>query len=90
MFERIVLIVLDSVGTRAMPDAADRGEAGRDTLGHISERRGRHVPDKVRRCLPGFYCVAVFARSPTLKSDPETILPTAETSSTSVSSMTPT
>lgn len=82
--------MLDSVGIGAMPDAAGHGDAGLDMLGHISEGRGLHVPDMVRRCLPGFYCVAVFARSPTLKSDPETILPTAETSSTSVSSMTPT
>src|SRR5690242_15164358 len=37
-----------------------------------------------------FYCVIVFARSPSLKPAPEMILPTPETSSTSVSSITPT
>jgi phosphopentomutase len=39
-FERVVLVVLDSVGIGAMPDAAEYGDAGRDTLGHISQMRG--------------------------------------------------
>jgi phosphopentomutase len=47
-FEQIVLVVLDSVGIGAMPDAADYGDAGRDTLGHICERRGLDVPNMVR------------------------------------------
>ncbi len=47
-FERVVLIVLDSVGIGAMPDAAAYGDAGRDTLGHIAERRGLRVPNLVR------------------------------------------
>lgn len=33
-FNRIVLVVLDSVGIGEMPDAADYGDAGADTLGH--------------------------------------------------------
>ncbi len=33
-FNRIVLMVLDSVGIGAMPDAAEWGDAGADTLGH--------------------------------------------------------
>ena len=32
---RCTLIVLDSLGVGAMPDAADWGDAGADTLGHI-------------------------------------------------------
>jgi phosphopentomutase len=52
MFERIVLIVLDSVGIGAMPDADDYGDAGRDTLRHISERRGLHVPNMVGCVFP--------------------------------------
>lgn len=47
-FERIILVVLDSVGIGAMPDAADYGDAGRDTLGHICELRGLNVPNLVR------------------------------------------
>ena len=39
---------MDSVGIGAMPDAADYGDAGRDTLGHICERRGLRVPNFVR------------------------------------------
>ena len=45
MFDRIILIVLDSVGIGAQPDAADYGDAGRDTLGHICEKRGLYVPN---------------------------------------------
>jgi phosphopentomutase len=46
--ERVVLIALDSLGIGAMPDAAAWGDAGRDTLGHICERRGLRVPEFVR------------------------------------------
>ncbi len=42
------MVVLDSVGIGAMPDADDYGDAGRDTLGHICERRGLNVPNFVR------------------------------------------
>jgi phosphopentomutase len=47
-YERVTLIVLDSMGIGAMPDAAEYGDAGRDTLGHIAERRGLAVPNLVR------------------------------------------
>ena len=47
-FDRIIVVVMDSVGIGAMPDAADYGDAGRDTLGHICERRGLRVPNFVR------------------------------------------
>jgi phosphopentomutase len=47
-FDRIVLVVLDSVGIGAMPDAADYGDSDRDTLGHICEARTLHVPNLVR------------------------------------------
>jgi phosphopentomutase len=36
-FCRVILIVLDSLGVGAMPDAADYGDAGSNTLGHILE-----------------------------------------------------
>jgi phosphopentomutase len=38
-FGRIITIVLDSVGIGAMPDAADWGDAGTDTLGHVCQYR---------------------------------------------------
>ena len=37
-YKRIFTIVMDSLGIGAMPDAASYGDAGTDTLGHISDR----------------------------------------------------
>ena len=36
-YKRIFTIVVDSLGAGALPDAADYGDAGTDTLGHISQ-----------------------------------------------------
>jgi phosphopentomutase len=47
-FERFVWIVLDSVGIGAMPDAADYGDVGRNTLGHIAESRPLALPNLVK------------------------------------------
>jgi phosphopentomutase len=44
-FNRFVLVVLDSLGVGEMPDAADWGDAGSDTLGHILESRRVHLPN---------------------------------------------
>jgi len=44
-FERIVWVVLDSVGIGAMPDAAAYGDEGSDTLGNIAKRRQLHLPN---------------------------------------------
>ncbi len=44
-FKRAVLIVLDSLGIGAMPDAASWGDAGADTLGHILESRRVELPN---------------------------------------------
>lgn len=45
MFDRILIIVLDSVGIGALPDAAEYGDEGANTLGHIAELRdGLHLP----------------------------------------------
>jgi phosphopentomutase len=40
VFNRIVWIVLDSVGVGEMPDASAYGDAGSDTLGNIARLRG--------------------------------------------------
>jgi phosphopentomutase len=45
MFQRIIWIVLDSVGVGAMPDAADYGDTGSDTLGNIARQRRLYVPN---------------------------------------------
>src|SRR5260370_11312761 len=47
-FERVIWIVLDSVGIGELPDAADYGDVGRDTLGHIARSRPLKLP-----CLTG-------------------------------------
>ncbi|HWT01885.1 MAG TPA: phosphopentomutase [Pyrinomonadaceae bacterium] len=44
-FERIVLIVLDSAGIGEMPDAAEWGDAGSDTIGHILASREVRLPN---------------------------------------------
>lgn len=44
LFDRAVVIVLDSVGCGAMPDAARFGDEGADTLGHIRDAVGLNVP----------------------------------------------
>src|SRR5215212_6819895 len=44
-FNRITLIVLDSLGMGEMPDAALWGDAGSDTLGHILESRQVELPN---------------------------------------------
>ncbi len=44
-FGRVVLLVLDSVGIGEMPDAADYGDAGSDTLGNILRLRLAHLPN---------------------------------------------
>jgi phosphopentomutase len=47
-FDRIILVVLDSLGIGAMPDAAAWGDEGRDTLGHLAESRYLSVPNLIR------------------------------------------
>ncbi len=46
-FERVIWIVLDSVGIGALPDAGDYGDVGRNTLGHIAESRPLKIPTLV-------------------------------------------
>ena len=60
-FERVILMVFDSVGIGAMPDAAKYGDAGRDTLGHIAERHGLRVPNLVRLGLANIRPLAGLA-----------------------------
>src|ERR1700689_2348665 len=47
-FERIIWIVLDSVGIGALPDASEYDDTGRNTLGHIAKSRQLAVPNLVR------------------------------------------
>jgi len=50
-FNRIVLVVLDSVGIGEMPDAADYGDRGADTLGHALGSREVRIPNLQRMGL---------------------------------------
>jgi len=71
-FERVIWIVLDSVGVGAMPDAAAYGDAGSDTLGNIARRRALKLPNLARLGLgnlkplphiePAPYPAAAFGR----------------------------
>jgi len=45
---RIILVVLDGAGIGEMPDAADWGDAGSDTFGHILESRKVSLPNLQR------------------------------------------
>lgn len=47
-FDRVIWIVLDSVGIGEMPDAATYGDAGSDTLGNIAKQRPLHIPNMSR------------------------------------------
>ena len=45
-YKRIFTIVIDSLGAGALPDAAEYGDEGADTLGHISENIEEfHIPN---------------------------------------------
>ncbi|MGD0304242.1 MAG: phosphopentomutase [Candidatus Acidiferrales bacterium] len=60
-FGRIIWIVLDSVGIGELPDAADYGDVGRDTLGHIAASRPLKLPNLVRLGLASIKPLAHLA-----------------------------
>ncbi len=43
-FSRVIVIVLDSVGAGELPDAAEYGDTGSNTLRNISRRVSLHIP----------------------------------------------
>src|SRR5687768_7501110 len=55
-FGRVVWIVLDSVGIGEMPDAADYGDAGSDTLGNIARVRPLRLPNLCALGLGNIRC----------------------------------
>lgn len=58
MFDRVIWIVLDSVGIGAMPDAADYGDVGSDTLGNIARARRLNLPNLCRLGLGNIKALA--------------------------------
>jgi phosphopentomutase len=47
-FRRVFLVVLDSLGIGELPDAAQYGDAGSDTLGNLARRRDLRLPNLAR------------------------------------------
>jgi phosphopentomutase len=45
--DRVIWVVLDSVGIGPLPDAEEYGDTGRSTLGHIAESRALKIPTLV-------------------------------------------
>ena len=70
-FRRVIWIVLDSVGIGELPDAADYGDVGRNTLCHIAESRALTVPNLVELGLANIeplagredFKISILARS---------------------------
>ena len=60
-FKRVIWIVLDSVGIGELPDAADYGDVGRTTLGHIAESRPLLLPNLQRLGLANIAPLAHLA-----------------------------
>jgi phosphopentomutase len=60
-FQRVIWIVLDSVGIGELPDAAEYGDVGRDTLGHIAQSRPLQLPNLVRLGLANIKPLAHLA-----------------------------
>ena len=48
IYTRVFWIVLDSVGIGELPDAAEYGDVGRNTLGHIAESRLLQIPTLIK------------------------------------------
>lgn len=60
-FQRVIWIVLDSVGIGALPDAGDYDDVGRTTLGHIAESRPLKIPTLVDQGLANIAPLAHLA-----------------------------
>jgi phosphopentomutase len=63
VFDRVVWIVLDSLGVGEMPDAALYGDEGSDTLGNIAHVHGLHVPNLCRLGLGNLKPMPELARA---------------------------
>ncbi len=61
---RALVIVLDSVGCGGAKDAADYGDDGADTLGHLFERTGLELPNLSRlwTAVPSLPCPQQLGR----------------------------
>ena len=68
MIDRVVLIVMDSLGIGELPDAAEFGDAGADTLGHIVDRHPELVIPTLKKMgfgnIDGVAAGRLFVSSP--------------------------
>ena len=64
-YQRAFVIVIDSLGAGAMPDAGKFGDEGADTLGHIAETAGPAAPDPptAGACPPALFTTSSRPRS---------------------------
>jgi phosphopentomutase len=62
-FQRVVWMVLDSVGIGAMPDAGAYGDQGSDTLGNVARKRKLELPNLCRLGLANIKCLAGLPRA---------------------------
>jgi phosphopentomutase len=63
-FRRVIWIVLDSVGVGEMPDAADYGDVGSDTLGNLARLRTLELPNLCRLGLGNIKPLNALAPDP--------------------------
>jgi phosphopentomutase len=63
-FDRVTLVVLDGAGIGEMPDAAEWGDAGSDTFGHILKSRQLELPNLQRYGLGNIRPLAGVAALP--------------------------
>jgi phosphopentomutase len=65
LFDKVCILVLDSAGVGAMPDAADFGDAGTNTIGHAAAAAGgAHLPNLARLGLADLLSVQGTPRHP--------------------------
>src|SRR6478752_4600929 len=62
-FDRVVWMVLDSVGIGAMPDARAYGDSGSDTLGNVARKRKLELPNLCRLGLANIRCLVGLPRA---------------------------
>ena len=62
-YNRIFVIVLDSLGIGAMPDSEKFGDVGVDTFGHILDKRGSlEIPNLKKLGMLNLHCGAIWRK----------------------------
>ena len=62
-YNRIFVIVLDSLGIGAMPDSEKFGDVGVDIFGHILDKRGSlEIPNLKKLGMLNLHCGAIWRK----------------------------